>query len=623
MKRLIVYAKPYWLHIILAAVASIGCSVANVLIIDILKQLIDKATAGNLANVWAELIIKAAFIIIVGLVSNYVVIAATGYFGAGILQKLRQDAVNHLMKTSPDFMERNNFGDIFERLSSDVETISGYMQTYFKDCLYVPIVVIVFSIYLIKLNFVLAVVCLIPLAVLVPVSIILLKPVKLAQAEYVKMLGLTNNNIQEAFDGADVIKAYNLQKSMKDKYYNELKKSFDISNKNDFRQYNIEPISVLVREAPTALALCVGGFLAFNGNLTIGMLIAFISAIQKINEPLVYAYQLVVRSQMAMVSVNRVFYLMDMPVEETKNAFNDNDKAKKNSKVDNDKAEPDKSCADKSAEEIFEFKSVSFDYHNQNEAGSEAEKRLADDKPTHKKVIDNLSFTIRKGEKIALVGASGSGKSTIIKLLCRQYEADSGDIFYYGQSYSTTSADSIRNDMALISQDTVIFPMTVLDNIRIGNPDLPREQIIQAARLAGCDEFVRALPSGYDTIMDERGGNLSGGQRQRIAIARAILKNAPVLLLDEPTSALDKETEKYITDTIRKISVNKTVITVAHRLPTIIDYDRIIVINAGNITECGTHNELMEIKGIYYKMYQEYKMSEVKADDRQMTGGAL
>lgn len=612
MKRLILYAKPYWLHIVLAALASIGCSAANVFIIDILKQLIDKAAAGNLANAWAELIIKAAFIIIVGLLSNYLVIAATGWFGAGILQKLRQDAVNHLMRTSPDFMERNNFGDIFERLSSDVETISGYMQTYFKDCLYVPIIVIVFSIYLIKLNPMLAAICLIPLAILVPASIILLKPVKLAQAEYVKMLGLTNNNIQEAFDGADVIKAYNLQTSMKDKYYNELKKSFDVSNKNDLRQYNIEPISVLVREAPTALALCVGGFLAFNGSVTIGMLIAFISAIQKINQPLVYAYQLVVRSQMAMVSVNRVFYLMDMPVEEIKNVANANAKA-----------ERDKGCADKSAEEIFEFRNVSFDYHNQDEVDNKAEKWLVGDKPAHKKIIENLSFSIRKGEKIALVGASGSGKSTIIKLLCRQYEADNGDIFYYGKNYSKVSADSIRNDMALISQDTVIFPMSVLDNIRIGNPDMPREEIIQAARLAGCDEFVSALPSGYETVMDERGGNLSGGQRQRIAIARAILKNAPVLLLDEPTSALDKETEKYITDTIHKISGNKTVITVAHRLPTIIDYDRIIVINAGNITESGTHKELLQRKGLYHKMYQEYIMSNVEADIVKSDGGAL
>lgn len=568
MKRLLKYTKPYYMHIFIAALASVACSIVNVKVIDILKQVIDKTIAGEMGAELFVLLLQIVAVIVIGLLSNYLVVSMTGYFGAGILKDLRKDSLNHLMMISPDSMEKNNFGDIMERLSSDIETLAGYMQTYFKDCLYVPVIVIVYAIYLISLNPALALICLLPLAVLVPLSTKLLKPVKLSQAEYVRELGYTNNNIQEAFDGADVIKAYNLQKSMEEKYYRALKKTHDLANKNDLRQYNVLPFSEMVREVPTAIALCVGGYLVFHGELTLGMMVAFLSAVQKMNQPLVNAYQLVVRTQMAMVSVNRVFSIMEIP------------------------AEPDRKQIkiDKLDENIFTISDVSFAYQKQND----------------KNIIENLNLTIKKGTKVAFVGRSGSGKSTILKLLSRQYETQKGDIFYFKHKYLDLSPNQVRADMALISQDAVIFPMSIADNIRIGKPDAVREEIVHAAKLAGCDAFIQQMENGYDSMMDEKGSNLSGGQRQRISIARAILKDAPVLLLDEPTSALDWETEEHINQTIAEIAKNKTVITVAHRLSTIEDYDEIIVLDEGKIVEQGTHEELLEAHGSYYLMYHEY-----------------
>lgn len=576
MKRLIRYARRYYIHVAAAALASVGCSLANVWVIDILKQLIDSTLSGEMGRSLSEILLKAVVAMGVGLLTNYLVVSLTGLFGAGILRDMRRDAIRAIMKCSPDFMEKNNFGDIMERMSSDMETIAGYMKTYFKDCVYVPVVVTVFGGYLISLNPLLALVSLMPLAVLVPLSVALLKPVKLAQANYVKKLGLTNNHIQEAFDGVEVIKSYNLQELRKEKYYNALKETLDISNKNDLRQYNIEPVSALIRELPTAITLCVGGLLAFSGKVSIGILIAFISGIGKINQPLVYAYQLVIRSQMAMVAANRVFFLLDMPAEENGKGLQ---------KV------------DARGDVVFALKDVSFCYGEGTEAIST------------KNALCNIDLTIYKGKRVALVGKSGSGKSTILKLLCRQYEAFSGELFYYNHKFPEVSAETMRREMAVISQDTILFPMSVADNIRIGNPDAGRQEIVEAARLAGCDEFIRRMPQGYDTILEEKGSNLSGGQRQRLSIARAILKDAPILLLDEPTAALDKETEAYINETISEIAKHKTVITVAHRLSTIRDYDEIIVMEAGKIIERGSHEELLAIQGQYYKMYGEYVIS--------------
>ena len=580
VKSIIKYAKPYLGHIVLAIFSGIGCSVANVWIVDILKQVIDESVKGGIGSILPRAAAKAVLAVIIGMLANYFVIRATGFFGTGILKNLRRDVADHIMKMAPDFMEKHNFGDIMERASSDVDAIAAYMQNYFTDCLYVPIVVIVFALYLFSLNPVLAAVCIGPLFVMVPLSIKLLKPVKLAQFSYVKLLGLTNNNLKEAFDGADVIKSYNLQKKMRDKYDTALKETFDISNKNDLWQYNIEPLSCLIRVAPGAIALCAGGYLAFRGNLTLGILIAFTGGIDKINEPLVGAYQLVVRTQMTMISVKRVLEIMDMPIEETESEPAGTGKMTE---------------IKKSADQVFAFRNVSFTY-----AGlAEKEQRT----------LEDLNLTVEKGKRIALVGRSGCGKSTIIKLMCRQYEADAGEICFYGTKFSDIAPKTVRNELALISQDTVIFPMSVSENIRIGRPEADRGEIIEAARKAGGENFIRELPDGYDTMLEERGSNLSGGQRQRISIARAILKDAPVLLLDEPTSALDRETEAFVNETLKEISKDRTVITVAHRLSTITDYDEIIVIDEGKIVEYGTHEELMSAGGTYCRMYQNYMAS--------------
>lgn len=572
MIKLMKYVKKYYGYIALAAISCIGASVATVLLTDLLKYMVDSIALENIDQKILIIAIKMLLIILLGVFSNYFVVRITGTIGSRLLQDLREDCMNGLMKASPDYMSNHNYGDIMERVSSDVEGLAEFMQGYFRDCMYVPIMVVVYSVYLLRISTLLAFFCLAPLAVLVPINIKYMKPIKLRQFEYAKELGLTNNHIQEAFEGAAVIKSYNLQNQMEDKYYKALHKTYDISNDTDLKQYNLEPISRAVQEIPIAIALGVGGLFIFKEIISIGTLIAYISIIKKLVDPLSLSYQLVVRSQTALVSVSRVFDIIEVPAEQcVEHQF-----------VISDSESP-----------ILEFQNVSFQYCT--------DKQNDDDK-----VLNHISFSIHKGMKAAFVGKSGSGKSTILKLLARQIETSDGEIRYFGQPYSDIPPEQIRRKEGFLSQDNILFPISIADNIRIGNPIASKEQIMKAVCLAKCDRFIKNMPDQLETVLEERGNNLSGGQRQRIALARAIIKDAEIYLFDEPTSALDSETEQLICKSIEELSAEKTIITVAHRLSTIKNYDLIYVIDKGRIIEQGRHDELMCNKGAYYQMYQEF-----------------
>lgn len=530
MLKIIKYVRKYYPHIVGAAIACVLASTATVMLTDFLKNLVDGG-AGN--QVWQVIII-----LMIGICSNYLVVYMTGYIGAALLRDLRSDCIKGLLRASPNYMSHHHCGDIMERVSADVEGLADFIKGYFKDCLYVPIMAVVYSIYLLSIHPWLAAFCLMPLAILVPINVKYMKPVKLMQFEYSREMGLTNNRIQEAFDGAATVKAYNLQDRMREKYYCALHRLLKISNDTDLKQYNLEPVSRAIQELPIAIALIFGGFLVFDGKITIGVLIAYISVLQSFVGPLSMCYQLVVRSQTAIVSVNRVFEIIDIPQERQAAAskLSDNQPA-------------------------VEFENVSFGYSTDD-----------------KNILNNISFQIRKGEHAAFIGKSGSGKSTILKLIATFLEANEGRVKMSGRDYAQLSPEFVRQKLAYVSQDSLLFPLSVVDNVRIGNPEAAEEQIADAIKKAGCESFA-------ETILTEHGSNLSGGQRQRLAVARAIAKDADIYLFDEPTSALDGETESVICKTIKNLPRDKTVITVTHNLSTIRDYDSIYMVENGKITK--------------------------------------
>jgi ABC-type multidrug transport system fused ATPase/permease subunit len=218
-------------------------------------------------------------------------------------------------------------------------------------------------------------------------------------------------------------------------------------------------------------------------------------------------------------------------------------------------------------------------------------------------VFQNLSLTIAPGQKVGLVGPSGAGKSTLMNVLLRLYDIHGGVIAIDGQDIRDVTQDSLRDNIAIIPQDTALFHRSLMDNIRYGNLHATEEQVMEAARLAHAHDFIKKLPEGYGTLVGERGIKLSGGQRQRIAIARAILKNAPILLLDEATSALDSESEKMIQDSLQTLMQGKTVIAIAHRLSTIATMDRLVVMDHGAVVEDGSHAELLAANGLYARLW--------------------
>lgn len=566
MKKLFQFIRPYWWCVILSAFASAGCALVDVAISDLLKDVINTVVNKSYFKIPQMLIIG---IILIGVtcISNYLSIYLTERFGAHLLRDIRSHIVRYIAKLSPDYMERNEFGDMIGRMTGDLENIRGFMETSMKECLYVPIMIIIFSAYLISLNPIMYLCSIGPLIVLVPLSAKLISPIKFSQKEYVRTLSKTNNNIQEAYIGAETVKVYALEDTMYDRYEKKLNTSLKLAQKNDKMQYAVEPLSYMIMRLPIIVTLILGSYYSFQGKVNMGELVAYITLLKVFIDPLIRAYQLWVNSKSAMGSLERVFEIYNEHPED-------------------DKYESLEQVAGVDDDYVYKLKDLIFEYSNQIST------------------LNKINIAIKQGEKIAIVGKSGSGKSTLLKLLYRHYSYYEGSLKFNGREITKVSANDVRENIALVLQKAYLFPLSIMDNIKIGRADATFEEVVEAAKKANCHEFIMELPNQYETIMGENGAEFSGGQKQRICLARAIIKKAKILLLDEPTSALDDESERLINKSIEDITKNKciTVITIAHRLPSIKHYDHILVMENGKLIEAGKHEELMR-KGERYAEY--------------------
>lgn len=420
------------------------------------------------------------------------------------------------------------------------------------------------------LNWKLLLVCIVTL----PLMAILTSTVSRPLIEYSSMqqrsLAKSNSVVQDAIGGIHIIKSYNLIQVMYRKFQSLLDQLLKNSLKVEKRRAAIGAVSVFAQTAPYFLFLSLGGYMAIQGHLTAGGLVAFSHLLIYLVPGLSILPAQISNYKVMAGAAGPLFEMLDERTERTGNNV------------------PTVSPS----VPAIQFQNVSCSYNGQ------------------RAVLQDVSFTLPQGATVALVGPSGSGKSTVFKLITGFYDYQGGSIELFDQPLSSLDISQARSMISLVSQETYLFSGTIADNIACGADQVDMAKVMRAARTANIDEFIQLLPDGYNTIVGERGVKLSGGQRQRLSIARAIFKDAPILLLDEPTSALDAESEMLVQEAVNRIMKHKTVLVVAHRLSTIIDADEVLVLDNGRIVERGTHAELLVQNGAYTRLYNKQMIKQ-------------
>lgn len=481
------------------------------------------------------------------------------------LQKMRNEMFSRVMDMNVGYFSDQRKGDIISKITSDVGVvqfcITNTLQVSFRE----PFLIVGYIVMMIAISWELAIfsVLFLPLVALLIGNIVkrLRHPARTNQ----KRMGEMVSTLDESLSGIKVIKSYNATEYIKQKYYDISADLARLTLSMARRQQLASPMSEFLGIAAVGVILVFGGALVSRGALDPGGFIAFVAIFSQITRPVRTFIDQFANINQGIAAGERIFSIID-----TKPEIEDKPDAREL-----------KGLRDK-----IEFRHVHFSYDGTRE------------------VIDDISFEIRRGQTVALVGPSGGGKSTLSELLPRFYDPTSGEILIDGISLRDYTQDSVRAHMSVVAQDTVLFNDTIEGNIAMGRPSATHEEIVEAAKVANADSFIRECPEGYGTNIGDRGVKLSGGQRQRLSIARAVLKNPDILILDEATSALDTESEKLVQDALNNLLKGRTSVVIAHRLSTIHNADKIIVVDHGRIAEQGTHAELMARNGIYAKLIE-------------------
>lgn len=487
-----------------------------------------------------------------------------GYMRAEVIQKIRDKVFDNTSSLHLGFFAGERKGDIMSRMTNDVQEIEVTLISSIKVFFREPATIIVYLIFLFITSVKLTLFTLIFFPVMGTIISELVKRLKKKAILSQESLARIVNLMDEVFGGMRVIKAFNAKDYVNDlfnKETNQYKKiSMSMSRKNELASPTSQFLGIIV----VATLLVVGGNLVLNkeSDLEAEELLTYIIVFSQILNPAKSISQSISNIQRGLASAERIFKLIDEKpkIENVKNPVIIHD-----------------------FKEEIRFENVGFIYEKEP-------------------VLQNINLSVRKGETVALVGSSGAGKSTLADLVPRFYDATHGSISIDGTPIQQIDITSLRNQMGIVTQESILFNDTVAKNIAFAMPNAKEEDIIQAAKIANAHNFIMELEHGYNTNIGERGGKLSGGQRQRISIARAIMKNPPILILDEATSALDTESEKLVQEALSNLMRNRTSIVIAHRLSTIQHANMIVVMDKGRIVEQGTHEELLKLKGIYHKL---------------------
>ncbi len=514
------------------------------------------------------LILLAAAAIAVSFLSNlfrYLGAWTVESMRATTLQRMRNDMFSRVMDMHVGYFSDQKKGDIISKITSDVNVvqfcITNTLQVAFRE----PFLIIGYIVMMIAMSWELSVfsVLFLPVVALIIGNIVkrLRHPARTNQERTGDMVAM----LDESLSGVKVIKSYNATGYIKQKYYEVSADLARLTLSMARRQQLASPMSEFLGITAVGVILVFGGALVARGSLDAGTFIAFVAIFSQITRPVRTFIDQFANINQGIAAGERIFSVIDAEPE-----IKDAPGAK----------------VMEGLKDKIEFRNVRFSYDGERE------------------VIDGVSFEIRRGETVALVGPSGGGKSTLSELVPRFYDPQSGDILIDGTPLTGYTQESLRSHISVVAQDTMLFNDTIEGNIAMGRPSATHEEIVEAAKVANADRFITEAPEGYRTNIGDRGTKLSGGQRQRLSIARAVLKNPDILILDEATSALDTESEKLVQEALNKLLKGRTSVVIAHRLSTIHNADKIIVVDHGRIAEQGTHAELMELNGIYARLIE-------------------
>ena len=571
LKRFLPYYKSYWKTLILDLLCAALTTICELILPLIARQITGYAT-DDITKLTTTLILTwTVFYIalrIIDTLANYYMASVGHIMGAKIETDMRRDFFGHLQKLSFAYYDTAKVGTLMSRITNDLFDVTEFSHHCPEEFFIAGIKIIASFIILCTMN--------VPLTIIVfaiiPVMTLVLakyqRRMKKGFRESRTQIGELNSQIEDSLLGIRVVKSY-----AKEDYEQE---KFNVGNQVFLKVkegvYKVmgafQSCTRLFDGLMYIVVVAVGAFFLKGGSITAGDYVAYLLFVSTLMTSVRRIVEFSEQFQRGMTGIERFSEIMDIEPDITD--------SKDASELKNVKGE-------------IEFKKVSFHYNEGN-----------------KDVISNLELSVKAGENIALVGPSGGGKTTLCSLLPRFYDISSGEITIDGIDIKSITLKSLRENIGMVAQDVYLFSGSIRENIAYGKPDATDEEIKAAATLAGADEFISELPDGYDSYVGERGIMLSGGQKQRISIARVFLKNPPILILDEATSALDNESERLVQQSLERLTKGRTTFTIAHRLTTIKNADRILVLTENGIEESGNHKELLEKGGLYSEFYKLY-----------------
>jgi ATP-binding cassette subfamily B multidrug efflux pump len=516
------------------------------------------------------------------MIGIYVASAGISYWQAYLMaavaqhtvRDLRADLFERLQSLPLRYFDQQPHGELMSRLTNDIENVSNVLNESVTQLISSVLSIVGVAVVMFVINVHLAIVSLVILPIMAVISRWVAKHTRIGFRRQQEQIGAINGLIEETVTGQRVVKAYGQEPALIQKFDEINAKLRVASTRAQIFGGLMGPLTNFVNNVGFAIVAGAGGWMAVNGTASVGTIAAFVSYARQFTMPLNQIANLYNTIQSALAGAERVFEVIDETTE-----IEDHPQT----------------LALQPIQGKVIFDQVCFGY----------EKEVP--------VLKNVSLHAKRGDTIALVGPTGAGKTTIVNLLTRFYDIESGQISIDGKDIRQVRKDELRRALGIVLQDTFLFADTVMENIRYGRLDASDEAVIAAARLANADQFIHRLPQGYQTPLSERGSNLSQGQRQLLAIARAILANPDILILDEATSSVDTRTEKNIQEAMLRLMEGRTSFVIAHRLSTIREADAILVIHQGEIIERGTHDHLLAQKGFYHHMYMSQFKGQVTA----------